>query len=253
MKLFFSSRHPLRSAILLGLLPILLATAAGVVSVVLAFNETQTLIAQTISFAISIGLGLLLVARSKLGLAAFGFRRLAPGSSPVALYFLPLLAAELLPFGNGFDLSLSLTRVGLIFLFAAVVGINEELFFRGLIFKILETKGLKYAVIVSSLLFGIGHAFTALSGSDPLYVLVLIIFAGLFGLICGQLVVLTKSIVPAIIWHGLHDFIASITLETGTSLNLTLLLIQTAILCLYAIFLWRKLQFEKAPLAIEVE
>lgn len=253
MRLFFSSCHPLRSAILLGLLPILLATAAGIISVVLAFNETQTLIAQTLSFSISILLGLLLVARSKQGLAAFGFRSLERHSSPVALYFLPLLAAELLPFLNGFDQSLSLTQVGLIFIFAAVVGINEELFFRGLIFKILQTKGVKYAVITSSLLFGIGHAFTALSGSDPLYVMILIVFAGLFGLICAELVVLTKSIVPVMIWHGLHDFIATITLEAGTALNITLLLIQTAILCLYAIFLWRKLPFEKVDVAVEVE
>jgi membrane protease YdiL (CAAX protease family) len=244
MRLFFSSRHPLRSAILLGLLPILFATAAGVISVVLAFNETQTLIAQTLSFGISILLGLLLVSRSKLGWAAFGFRGLERHISPVALYFLPLLAAELLPFINGFDLSLSLTQVGLLFIFATVVGINEELFFRGLMFRILQTKGVKYAVIASSLLFGIGHAFTALSGSDPVYVMILIIFAGLFGLICAEIVVLTKSIIPVIIWHGLHDFIANITLDSGTTLNMTLLLIQTAILCLYAVYLWRKLQFE---------
>lgn len=245
MKLFFSSRHPLRSAILLGLLPVLFATAAGVISVVFGFNETQTLIAQTLSFGISILLGLLLVARSKLGFAAFGFRGLNRNSSPVVLYFLPLLVAELLPFLNGFDLSLSLSQIGLLFIFAAVVGINEELFFRGLMFKILQTKGVKYAIIASSLLFGLGHAFTALSGSEPLYVLILIIFAGLFGLVCAEIVVLTKSIIPVIIWHGLHDFIANITLETGTTFNMTLLMVQTAILCLYAVFLWRKLQFEK--------
>lgn len=245
MRLFFSSRHPLRSAILLGLLPILFATAAGVISVVLGLSETQTLIAQTLSFGISILLGLLLVTRSQLGFAAFGFRKPDPNSNPVVLYFLPLLVAELLPFLNGFDSSLSLSQVGLLFIFAAVVGINEELFFRGLMFRILQAKGVKYAIIASSLLFGIGHAFTALSGSDPLYVMILIVFAGLFGLICAEIVVLTKSIIPVIVWHGLHDFIANITLETGTTFNMTLLMIQTLILCLYGVFLWRKLQFEK--------
>jgi len=245
MRLFFSSRHPLRSAILLGLLPILFATAAAVISVVFGFNETQTLITQTLAFCISILLGLLLVVRTRLGLEAFGFRKPEPNSRPVVLYFLPLLVMELLPFLNGFDQNLSLSQIGLLFIFAAVVGINEELFFRGLMFKILQTKGVKYAVITSSLLFGVGHAFTALSGSDPLYVIILIVFAGLFGLICAEIVVLTKSIIPVIIWHGLHDFIANITLETGTTLNMTLLLAQTAILCLYAMFLWRKLHFEK--------
>ncbi|MDO9493642.1 CPBP family intramembrane glutamic endopeptidase [Acetobacterium sp.] len=245
MRLFFSSRHPLRSAIFLGLLPIFFATAAGVISVVSGLSETQMLITQTLSFGISILLGLLLVAHSKLGFEAFGFRKPDPNSSHVVLYFLPLLVAELLPFLNGFDLSLSLSQVGLLFIFAAVVGINEELFFRGLMFKILQTKGVKYAIIASSLLFGIGHAFTALSGSDPLYVIILIIFAGLFGLICAEIVVLTKSIIPVIVWHGLHDFIANITLEAGTTLNMTLLMVQTLILCLYGVFLWRKLQFEK--------
>jgi hypothetical protein len=245
MRLFFSSRHPLRSAILLGLLPILFAIAAGVVSVVFAFNEPQALITQTLAFFLSILLGLLLVARSRLGFATFGLRKPDANSSPLVLYFLPLLVIELLPFLNGFDRSLSLSQVGLLFIFAAVVGINEELFFRGLIIKILQTKGLKYAVIISSLLFGIGHAFTALSGSDPLYVIILIIFAGLFGLICAEIVILTKSIIPVIVWHGLHDFIANITLDAGTTRNMTLLLVQTVILCLYGLFLWRKLHFEK--------
>lgn len=245
MNLLFSSRHPLRSAILLGLIPIVFATAAGVISVVFALGTTQILLAQTLSFGISILLGLLIVSQSKLGYEAFGFRRLDRKTNPIVLYFIPLLIAELLPLLNGFDQSISLLQIGLLFLFAAVVGINEELFFRGLMFKILSTKGVKYAVIVSSLLFGIGHAFTALSGSEPLYVMILIIFAGLFGLVCAEIVVITKSIIPVIIWHGLHDFIANITLESTNTLNMTLLIAQTLILCIYALFLWRKLEFEK--------
>lgn len=245
MNLLFSSRHPLRSAILLGLIPIVFATAAGVISVVFALGTTQILLAQTLFFGISILLGLLIVSQSKLGYETFGFRRLDRRTNPIVLYFIPLLIAEMLPLLNGFDQSISLLQIGLLFIFAAVVGINEELFFRGLMFKILSTKGVKYAVIVSSLLFGIGHAFTALSGSEPLYVMILIIFAGLFGLVCAEIVVITKSIIPVIIWHGLHDFIANITLESTNTLNMTLLIAQTLILCIYALFLWRKLEFEK--------
>lgn len=245
MNLFFSSRHPLKSAILLGLIPILFATASGVISVIFALSDTQILITQTLSFCISILLGLLLLTKSKLGYEAFGFRKLDIKANQKVLYFLPLLIAELLPFMNGFDQSVSLLQIGLLFLFAAAVGINEELFFRGLIFKVLSVKGMKYAVIVSSLLFGIGHAFTALSGSEPIYVIILIIFAGLFGLICAEILVITKSIIPVIIWHGLHDFIANITLETTSTLSITLLITQTLILFIYALFLWKNLKFEK--------
>jgi len=245
MNLLFSTRHPLRSAILLALIPILFATAAGVISVVAGLNETQILITQTVSFGISIILGIFIMKKSKLGYEAFGFRNPDVTKNQSVLFFLPLLVAEILPFMNGFNTSISFLTIMLLFLFAAVVGINEELFFRGLIFKVLSTKSAKYAVIASAVLFGIGHAATALSGSDPLYVVILIIFAGLFGLVCAEIVVITKSIIPVIIWHGLHDFIANITLETMSTLGITLLIAQTVILCLYAIYLWRKIEFKK--------
>ncbi|MGV8906831.1 MAG: CPBP family intramembrane glutamic endopeptidase [Acetobacterium sp.] len=245
MNLFFSSRHPLRSAILLGLIPILFAILSGFISAIFSLGISQILIAQTLSFIISILVGFLLMKQSKLGYENFGFRGLEIQTNPKVLYFTPLIVAELLPFINGFDANISLIQIGLLFLFAAVVGINEELFFRGLIYKILSTKGVKYAVIVSSLLFGIGHVTTALSGSEPIYVAILIIFAGLFGLVCAELVVITKSIIPVILWHGLHDFIANITLETISTLGISILIAQTLILFIYALFLWRQLEFEK--------
>jgi len=250
MNLLFSTRHPLISAILLGFIPILFATAAGVISVVAALNDNQVLMAQTISFGISIILGILIMKKSKLGYEAFGFRNPDVTKNQRVLFFLPLLVAEMLPFINGINTSISLLTVTLLFLFAAVVGINEELFFRGLIFKVLSTKSVKYAVIASAVIFGIGHAATALSGSDPVYVVVLIIFAGLFGLVCAEIVVITKSIMPVIIWHGLHDFIANITLETMSTLGMTLLIAQTLILCLYAVYLWRKIEFKKVVRAV---
>ncbi|KNZ41226.1 CPBP family intramembrane glutamic endopeptidase [Acetobacterium bakii] len=245
MNLLFSTRHPLRSAILLGFIPILFATAAGVICVVAGLNETQILITQTLSFGISIILGVLIMKKSKLGYEAFGFRNPDVTKNSSVLFFLPLLVAEILPFMNGLDTSISFLTVILLLLFTVFVGINEELFFRGLIFKVFSAKGVKYAVIASSVIFGIGHAATALSGSDPIYVVILIIFAGLFGLVCAEIVVVTKSIVPVIIWHGLHDFIANITMETISSLGITLLIAQTLILCLYAIYLWRKVEFKK--------
>jgi len=245
MNLFFSIRHPLRSAILLGLIPIFFAVLSGVISAVYSLGVSQMLITQTLSFGISILIGFLLMKKSKLGYQAFGFKGFDFKTNPKVLYFLPLIVAEILPFMNGFDQSVSLIQIGLLFLFAAVVGINEELFFRGLMLKVLSIKGVKYAIIVSSLLFGIGHAFTALGGSEPLYVVILIIFAGLFGLVCAEIVVMTKSIIPLIIWHGLHDFIANITLENINTLSITILITQTLILCLYALFLWRKLEFKK--------
>lgn len=249
MTVFFLNRHPLRNAILLALIPILFAVASGVISVVGALNDTQTLIAQTVSFGLSILLGILLMKKSKLGYRAYGFRALNQKTNPAVFYFLPLLVAEILPFLNGFNNSLSFLQIGLVLLFTVFVGINEELYFRGLVFKVLRTKGVKYAVIMSSVLFGAGHAFTALGGSEPLYVVILIIFAGLFGLVCAEIVVITGSIIPVIVWHALHDFIANVTLESMGTLSIALVVTQTLILCIYAVLLWRKLGFRKAAVS----
>lgn len=67
-------------------------------------------------------------------------------------------------------------------LFTVAVGFNEELYFRGLSFSFLSRIGRKQAVIGSAVVFGVLHAANALSGTNPLEVLLQIAFAFLAGL-----------------------------------------------------------------------
>jgi len=62
----------------------------------------------------------------------------------------------------------------------------------------------------------------------------------LFGIVASEIVMLTKSIVAVIIWHTSYDFINWIALAQGTT-EIVLVIIQSAIMITYAIYLWTEL------------
>ena len=80
-------------------------------------------------------------------------------------YYLPLafLASVNLWFGMKMNLSIyeTLLYMGSMIL----VGFLEELIFRGFLFKAMSKDGLKAAIIVSSITFGIGHIVNLFNGS----------------------------------------------------------------------------------------
>ena len=67
------------------------------------------------------------------------------------------------------------------------------------------------AIIISSVLFGIGHIANAFSNSNYFYIILQIIFAFIIGLVYAEIVIITKSIIPAVIFHAVHDFMAMVT------------------------------------------
>jgi len=67
-----------------------------------------------------------------------------------------------------------------------------------------------------------------------------IINALIFGIVASEIVMLTKSIVPVILWHTLYNFINWIALIQGT-IEIVLITIQSVVMIMYAIYLWSKL------------
>jgi len=67
-----------------------------------------------------------------------------------------------------------------------------------------------------------------------------IINALLFGIVASEIAVLTKSIIPAIMWHVSYDFINWIALVQGT-IETVLIIIESTIMITYAIYLWTEL------------
>ena len=88
-----------------------------------------------------------------------------------------------------------------LYLFALTVvpAVVEEFAFRGVILGSLKKYGSGYAIVVSSVLFGLMH------GN-----IVQIPFAAVFGLVVGYIALATDSIIPCIIIHFLNNFVAGV-------------------------------------------
>ena len=57
------------------------------------------------------------------------------------------------------------------------IGFIEEIIFRGFLFKMMAKDGLKSAIIVSSLTFGLGHIVNLLNGADFIPTLMQVCYA----------------------------------------------------------------------------
>jgi hypothetical protein len=125
--------------------------------------------------------------------------------------------------------------------FTIAIGLSEELYFRGIILRKLRACfTIKQTVILSSVFFAAVHASQAFSGAGILMVALTIINALLFGIVASEIAVLTKSIIPVIMWHVSYDFINWIALVQGT-IETVLIIIESTIMITYAIYLWTEL------------
>lgn len=233
-------KHPYLFSALAGLVCLILVACGSAASQILAMESTPARLTMAAGCAASALVGLVLMWRSGLTWAEFGFRSSAPRTLRGVWYCLPLLLLEVLP--------LFLYRLPLgsgtpaLLLFVLAVGLNEEVYFRGLILRCLRQKGVHIAIFGSSLLFGLLHAGNLLGGADPLYTVLQVVFAALVGLTLSCLVSLTGSLWLPILWHAVHDFISIQTDGIFDTRALALACIQTVILLIYGIFLWQKVK-----------
>ena len=94
---------------------------------------------------------------------------------------------------------------GLIFLFG--IGFGEEFFARGLCFGMLRKYGQRNAIIFSSVIFGLLHLNLYTGKNWDLWLAYgHVISAGFFGVIAAQVMIMTKSIWMAVIFHALSDW-----------------------------------------------
>jgi membrane protease YdiL (CAAX protease family) len=155
------------------------------------------------------------------------------------LYFIPLIIIEIIPFLSGFNEKNNLVRIILLIIFTINIGINEELYFRGIIMSLYKNNIIK-SIIVSSMLFGIAHITNAFDNTHFLYIIFKIMFTLVLGIIYAEITIITKSIIPGVIIHAIHDFIA-MTTNNGISI-MTLI-----ILLIYPIIMWKKIKYISSP------
>lgn len=157
------------------------------------------------------------------------------------LLILPLvLIIAVIIIGNkGFNTS-SIANLILMFIMQIfVVGFIEESFFRGFMLRMLLSKGVKTAVWVTSILFGITHALQLLGGQSIEDTIIQIVYALLVGLMLALLILNKLPIWITILFHGLNNFSNFMGNVEGSMLTAYLII---AIMLVYTIYLWMRLK-----------
>lgn len=149
-----------------------------------------------------------------------------PSVPPKALLWcVPLLAVVIVnfPFSALIGGTARITRIDLIGLFAVkclLIGLGEELLFRGILFGFLselfeKRKSPFLPVLLSSVLFALFHLVNLLDGAGILPVLQQIGYSFLIGAMLAVLLVQTENLWLCVILHALFDFGGLIVADLG--------------------------------------
>ena len=115
-----------------------------------------------------------------------------------------------MPFTGGLKEELIFSEIIILFIFTAIVGFTEEIYFRGLIVKSMIEKSVALTIFFSSLLFSLGHFLNLLAGAGFIETFLQVVFAFIFGIVAIEISMITGNIGIAIIWHWAHNFISFI-------------------------------------------
>ncbi|TYA11261.1 CPBP family intramembrane metalloprotease [Paenibacillus faecis] len=237
----FIRKHPYIAALIAALICTFLTAVGSAAAQIAELAEVPAYLVMTASMILSVLAGMWLLRRSGLSAKEAGFRSPTSGTVRSIWFCVPLLLMEVIPFvayGPAF------TRQGaeyaVLALFTIVVGFNEELYFRGLVFSFLTGKSRKQAVIGSAVIFGVLHAANALSGTNPAEVLLQIAFAFFAGLVLALIVSITRSLWIGIVWHTVHNFLSFSTEVAFDRTALAVLSAQVLILLIFTIGLWKR-------------
>lgn len=162
-----------------------------------------------------------------------------------ALYFIPLVLLAFIQFIAGVDTSLEIIDVLLVVILMIGVGTIEELIFRGFLFQaICSGSKINRAIIISGATFGVGHIVNLLRGyslAEQSWQIFIGIAVGIF---LAELIVITKNILPGIIFHIILNTSGSVTLQDGP-MGTYLAAATLVISVFYAIYLKKFLPVEQ--------
>ena len=133
------------------------------------------------------------------------------------LYYIPLLVLLTANLWYGVALNQSPLETALYVLSMFCVGFLEELIFRGLLFKAMAKDGVRSAIIVSSVTFGIGHIVNLFNGSgaELLPNLLQVMYAIAIGFAFVMIYCRTKSLIPCILTHSIFNGLSAFANEAA--------------------------------------
>lgn len=120
------------------------------------------------------------------------------------LFYIPVLVMLTANLWYGVGIYVSPLEAVCYVLTMLCVGFLEEVIFRGLLFNAMRKDGVKSAIIVSSLTFGIGHIVNLFnsSGAELLPNLLQVVYATAAGFMFVMIYYRTESLIVCIVAHG---------------------------------------------------
>lgn len=160
------------------------------------------------TFPIALGLSLVLfffLKRNGL-LGEYGLCKSKISASKV-LFYVPVLVMLTANLWYGIGIYVSPLEAVCYVLTMLCVGFLEEVIFRGLLFNAMRKDGVKSAIIVSSLTFGIGHIVNLFNGSgaELLPNLLQVLYATAAGFMFVMIYYKTESLLVCIVTHGVFN------------------------------------------------
>lgn len=150
---------------------------------------------------------------------------------------LPLLfiLCIILVSAKGLNLTSMSNVIAMFLMQLLIIAFIEETIFRGILLRMLLTKGVATAVWVSSILFGVTHALQLLGGQSLEDTIIQIIYALLVGLVLSLLILDGQSIIVTILFHGFNNSFNFMGNEESSMTSAYLIIF--CALCLYALFM----------------
>lgn len=151
------------------------------------------------------------------------------------LYFIPLIVLVSCNFWHGVKTNGSWSDFALHTLSMLCVGFIEELIFRGFLFRAMEKDGVKSAIIVSSVTFGIGHIVNLINGSGATLIpnLCQVASAIAFGFLFIIIFYRGGSIIPCILAHQFINVTSFFANESIMSSSVRI--VESLVLCAIAL------------------
>ena len=141
------------------------------------------------------------------------------------LFYIPLIVITLQNVWGGVEMHYDVVGTVCFIVKMLCVGFLEELIFRGFLFKAMSRDSIKWAVVVSSVTFGLGHIINLINGSGMSLGdnLVQIVCAVLIGFLYVVMFIKSGSLLFCILSHGVFNSLSAFS-KTEAPLTSTIIL-----------------------------
>lgn len=168
------------------------------------------------------------------------------------LYYIPLVIIASTALWTGVSPAYGFPGTLCFVISMCCVGFIEEVIFRGLLFRAMEKDGLRSAIIVSAVTFGIGHIVNMfnVTGRELGSELMQIFFAILVGFVLVLIFYYGGSLIPCIVFHSANNALKAFSAEGSMDPKVEMILNVVLIVVVlggYLLYLVKVLPNKKVP------